>query len=125
MGKILAEEKPSLDDLAHFGVKGMKWGVKKAYTNRVTKQTGFYGRVAEGTGGKRDKVKAALYTPVPDMLKGGGLKGGAKRVDDRIKGHLDRVNSGKRTLHDTLVLVGGVSLGDVVKGARLAKQAPH
>lgn len=30
MGKILAEEKPSLDELTHVGVKGMKWGVRRA-----------------------------------------------------------------------------------------------
>lgn len=28
--KIYGEEKPSLDYIAHFGVKGMKWGQRKA-----------------------------------------------------------------------------------------------
>lgn len=27
---IMGQEKPSLEDLAHFGVKGMRWGVRKA-----------------------------------------------------------------------------------------------
>ena len=27
-------EKPSLEDLTHYGVKGMKWGVRKAAANR-------------------------------------------------------------------------------------------
>lgn len=125
MGRILSEEKSSLDDLTHYGVKGMKWGVKKAYTDRKKKETGFYGRVASGTGNKRDKFKAVLATPIPDMVKGGGLKGGAARVDKRIQDHLDRVNNGKKTLRDTLALVGGVSVGDVIKGARLAKQTSH
>jgi len=29
---VIGPEKPSLDDLAHFGVKGMKWGQRKAVT---------------------------------------------------------------------------------------------
>lgn len=30
MTEIVGQEKPSLDDLAHFGVKGMKWGQRMA-----------------------------------------------------------------------------------------------
>jgi len=28
------EEKPSLEELAHYGVKGMKWGKRKKYTTQ-------------------------------------------------------------------------------------------
>lgn len=111
-------------ELLHFGVKGMKWGVKKAYIARVSKNTAHFGRVADGTASKGDKVRTALTTPFSDMAKGGGLKGGAARVDARVKDHLDRVDKGKKTLEDTLKLVAGVSVGDIIKGAKLAKQAP-
>jgi hypothetical protein len=111
-------------ELLHFGVKGMKWGVKKAYIDRVSKRTSHFGRVADGTASKGDKVRTVLTTPFKDMALGGGLKGGAARVDARVKDHLDRVEKGKKNLKDTLALVSGVSVGDIVKGAKLAKQAP-
>lgn len=31
---IIGQEKPSLEDLAHFGVLGMKWGHRKAATGK-------------------------------------------------------------------------------------------
>lgn len=111
-------------ELLHFGVKGMKWGVKKAYVNRVSKQTAHIGRVAEGTGSKVDKARVALGASAHDLAKGRGLKGAATLKNDRIQGHLDRVEHGKKTLKDTLALVGGVSFTDIAKGAKLAKQAP-
>lgn len=68
-------EKPSLEDLAHFGVKGMKWGVRKEQdpalagvprsTSRdarkdaaeFTKAKMFYG---EGAGTRRKLIKATV-----------------------------------------------------------------
>lgn len=37
MTDIQGQQKPSLSDLAHFGVKGMKWGVRKAPTTEQIK----------------------------------------------------------------------------------------
>lgn len=70
--RYLGEEKPSLEDLAHFGVKGMRWGVrnntasgaprkidreasKDAHEFARAKQ--FYG---EGAGTRRKLIKAKV-----------------------------------------------------------------
>lgn len=36
MTYVLGQEKPSLESLQHFGVKGMKWGVKKREVGGAT-----------------------------------------------------------------------------------------
>lgn len=69
---ILGQEKPSLDDLVHYGVKGMKWGVRKSTPEGVSRSTNrearkdarefarakmFYG---EGAGNRRKLIKATV-----------------------------------------------------------------
>lgn len=69
---MIDQSKPPLDELAHFGVKGMKWGQRKsrpdgisAKTNRTaqkdatefTKAKLFYG---EGAGTRRKLIKAKV-----------------------------------------------------------------
>jgi hypothetical protein len=66
------EEKPTLDDLVHNGVKGMKWGVRKSDHPGVSRSTNkaarkdaqefarakmFYG---EGAGTRRKLIKAKV-----------------------------------------------------------------
>lgn len=70
--KVVFEEKPRLDDLAHYGVKGMKWGVRRSDPSGVSRKTNrearkdaeefarakmFYG---EGAGTRRKLIKAKI-----------------------------------------------------------------
>lgn len=126
MGVILSEEeKPSLDELAHFGVKGMKWGVKKAYTERITKKTDRFDRVASGKGSFGDKARTLATTSTHDLAAGRGLKGAASIRSARDKAHLDRINNGHAKLKDVLRMVGTVSNRDIGKGLVYAKNAPN
>lgn len=66
------DDKPSLDELMHYGVKGMKWGVRRDRTEGVSRSTDreaakdakefarakqFYG---EGAGTRRKLIKAKV-----------------------------------------------------------------
>jgi hypothetical protein len=70
---ILGAEKPSLEDLAHFGVKGMKWGVRKPQTPQEQQS--------------RELAKAIQKRDAIDGQKafdGYGLRGwGAKKIYKR------------------------------------------
>jgi len=72
MRDFSAYEKPSLDDLTHYGVKGMKWGVRRSDPSGVSRSTNrearkdakefarakmFYG---EGAGTRRKLIKAKV-----------------------------------------------------------------
>ena len=71
----MINDKPSLDTLAHYGVKGMKWGVRRRrnenYTDKQRKQDrAIYGRGAERRVNKR-------------MNQGYGIKGARAYEADR------------------------------------------
>lgn len=72
MTRYFGEDKPSLDDLSHFGVKGMKWGVRKSDVPGVSQRTSkeaakdarefarakqFFG---EGAGTRRKLIKSTV-----------------------------------------------------------------
>ena len=63
-----------MNQLQHFGVKGMKWGVRR---DRPSSKNGPPARF--GTLSKEDRAKAAKYVAV---ISAGGMGGlGAKTVD--------------------------------------------
>lgn len=51
---MYTEEKPSLEELMHYGKKGMKWGVRKQ--RRLDRLE----RVASGTGSAKDNFKTGF-----------------------------------------------------------------
>lgn len=108
------DEKPDLEDVVeHFGVKGMRWGVRR--TRNVQKRSiDPLKRVASGEGSKRDKAKVALrnYT-IGDLAKGRSLKKSAARRVDIIKKNQDKVNAGQDRVRNVLALTAGVRIKDL------------
>jgi hypothetical protein len=114
--RYFGEDKPSLDVLLkHYGVKGMKWGVRNAYADRQAKKAQYLGRVAAGKGTRRDKARVALTTPIPSLIRKGVRKSAAEQ-DISAKAHRDRLTSGKAKAGDILSFIGRVSISDIVRG---------
>lgn len=97
---IVGQEKPSLEELSHFGVKGMKWGVRKAVTGgeirearkRLAKQSKKYrqerrkvdkttkGSEARRLGEKKLEEMHRAYLKNPDRVTALRLTKGEKAV---------------------------------------------
>jgi hypothetical protein len=117
MTYLVGDEKPSLEDLAHHGVKGMKWGVVRKNLNDVHAEKVRAGirineRVASGKGSRTDKAKVALGTPV-GRLATRGLKGAAAKNAQLQRDHLKHLDTGKATVHDVLQKYGSLTALDV------------
>lgn len=127
---ILGEEiKPPLDELVHFGVKGMKWGVRKGdhpdvsrATNKVARKDAtefarakmFYG---EGAGTRRKLIKAKVESQSkvnPDYKKAFDHH----LAQQDLGQHADKAR-GERKVKDTKA-----SVGKTARGINRAIQGP-
>lgn len=112
------EKKPSLEDLAHHGVKGMHWGVRKARTGNIDRETSRLDRVAKGGGSVRDKVVALNSAKLTKVVRRGGLRSEAARNSKDLKAQRERLATGKATMKDVLKAYGSVSVVDVIRSTR-------
>ena len=78
--EIVGSEKPSLEDLVHFGVKGMKWGVRK-------QNPGLVGRTARRIATSKTQSQINLHNKA---LQGKGLIGLAAKLDKHTWGRKGR-----------------------------------
>lgn len=120
-------EKPPLDELVHYGVKGMKWGVKKARTGRLNVRASRLERVADGKGSLRDKAVSLAGTSVYGAVKSrGSLKKEAARRAKNLRGQERRLATGKAKTSDLIKAYGtttvvGLSTYGVSTAASLAR----
>lgn len=113
----MTQQNPPRGDLAHYGVKGMKWGVRKARTGNLDRHAKPLERVAAGTGGKRDKVYASLHTPLKGIAKQ-GLRKAAGAEASKARAEIDRLANGKATTGDILRAYGSVTLAQIIGSTR-------
>lgn len=118
MQKVFSEEvKPSLESLSHHGVKGMKWGVKKARTSQLATRAARNERVASGKSSFRDKARTLAGTSTYRLIKSGGLKKEAARRGANKRAEIKRLASGKAKVTDILKAYGSVNAVDLVRAA--------
>ena len=104
------------DFLEHYGVRGMQWGVRRnRRTSRLSTAAKSNSSVASrvralglGLTGVRGRVG-----PV-DLIKGGGIRGGAKRKVARERAREKRRVAGQASVKDTLIRVGSTRVSDLV-----------
>lgn len=115
--------------LEHQGVKGMKWGVRRAekraakgpdrFGNRnndvVQRRLDRVSRVASGTASGGDKVRALLFNIPPGLVlfEGGSVKGAAANMLERGAKTQRKINAGKRNVTDTLLRMQGMDIREL------------
>lgn len=103
--------------LAHYGVKGMKWGVKKARTGDLGTRAARAKRYASGAskqaGGTRrviDTASALKNYGVNDLVKGRGLHKAAERHAKVYEAERKRLAKGEATAKDLIKAYGQITI---------------
>ncbi|WPJ30704.1 hypothetical protein [Streptomyces phage Psst2] len=110
-------------EVKHYGVKGMKWGVRKARTGDLNLQASRHEMIARGEGTKLQKVSATLNTPFKKLLVKDGVKEHAAERAKDLRGQEQRLATGKARTSDVLKAYGTVSVSSLVLAAH--KKSDH
>ena len=108
---MIHEDKPPLSELRHYGVKGMRWGVRK---DRETRR--------ENKAKKFDQKVSDINSKI-DAHKGGRKKGYIRKLEsdrDRYAEDAQRVRDGKMTTRQKKIAIGAA-----VAATLVAAKATH
>lgn len=118
---IIGEVKPSLEELSHYGIVGMKWGRRKgglgerfkgALADHNQQATAILTRMKEGRGKHLDEKIAGAYATATHLGRGRRNKAIDKRLGD-LKAQRERLDKGKLKVRDILDIIGNVSTIDL------------
>lgn len=105
----MAEEEDKVDTfLAHYGVAGMKWGVKRAAYVKSNKNKESLANIRDGKGTAKDRLRTGLLTT---------KKGATKRLAKAEESE-KRVEAGQAKVKDLIRLYGNLSTLDLVAQTR-------
>lgn len=122
---FVGQDKPDLDDLAHFGVKGMRWGVRRGLTTAKDRQNLESRKTINKMTLQRDVSAIKSVNPFSSKEKRAEMRSLTKQMQKDIKAspHLApsiRMTAGEKT---ALIILGGpAGIGGVLVNEALARR---
>lgn len=114
-GGVMDVEEIIQNALAHHGVKGMHWGIRKPKYSSERATESYLGRVKTMHNVNR-KIGAGQGTIGNKFLTGSFDKRSATAVANEQAAHIKRLESGKYHTSDLIVRFGALSVGDIHAG---------
>lgn len=94
--------------LAHYGVKGMQWGVRR------DRRAARLASLGTGDGGVASKARSIRDYGIVDTVRGRGLRGGARIRGNRQLARNQRVKNGEASVRDKIAYYGGTRAVDLI-----------
>lgn len=116
---IVGQDKPSLDELAHYGIKGMKWGIRRgAEKSGIGRIRGAASQALMDEARRRNTASRLGFagSHVYGAFKGNPLRGkrGQARVARKQMAAAERVRTGKTKTMDFLRAAKNIRMLDLV-----------
>ena len=110
------------DFLAHYGVKGMKWGVRKSPKVEVGKKPSklleYKKKQASDNSIAKSLTSTTGVTGIGLIKSKGNLSKAVAKKNQKTIDKIDRIQRGEGTARDVISIYGNVSLLDVYKSRR-------
>lgn len=108
MTQLVGDEKPSLDDLIQYGVKGMHWGTRRAIAKKADK--------LKARDPKQATTREKLGVSIPSVIRNKGFNNAALKNRQKSIARMTRVADGQAKTTEVLREVGHLTWKELIKG---------